>query len=86
MVRLWHRDGTLLKTLKAHRDEVWSVSFAPVGQMLASSSSDRTVILWNLNLDDLLRQGCDQVRDVLKTKPNVNQSDRNLCDGIGTQN
>jgi len=86
MVRLWHRDGTLLKTLKAHRDEVWSVSFAPVGQMLASSSSDRTVILWNLNLDDLLRQGCDQVRDVLKTKPNVNQSDRNLCNGIGTQN
>jgi len=56
-----------------------------VGQMLASSSSDRTVILWNLNLDDLLRQGCDRVRNELKTNPKVNQSDHNLCDRTGTQ-
>jgi hypothetical protein len=41
--------------------------------------------LWNLDLEDLLVRGCDRLRDYLKTNPNVSQSDRTLCDGIGTQ-
>ncbi|HEY9603763.1 MAG TPA: hypothetical protein V6C85_19265 [Allocoleopsis sp.] len=46
-VKLWRRDGKLLKTLQGHSGTVWSVSFSPNGQMIASGSQDRTVKLWN---------------------------------------
>jgi WD40 repeat protein len=89
-VKLWRIEGSELHTselhtFEGHTDAVNSVSFSPDGQMLASASTDGTIILWNLNLDELLVQGCDWLRDYLKTNPNVSESDRHLCDGIGTQ-
>ncbi|PSB27838.1 NB-ARC domain-containing protein [Stenomitos frigidus] len=35
-------------TLTGHTDWVWSVSFSPKGKTLASSSSDRTIKLWDV--------------------------------------
>ncbi|EGJ34372.1 WD-40 repeat-containing protein [Moorena producens 3L] len=48
-VKLWHRDGKLLRTLVGHSSYVNSVSFSPDGQLLATGSADGTVKLWNLN-------------------------------------
>ena len=90
-VKLWTRDGTLLKTLEGHENKVVGVAFSPDGKKIVSGSDeDGTAILWNweedLNLDRLLEYGCDWVRDYLKNKTEVEQSDRQLCDGIsGTQ-
>ena len=84
-VKLWSIEGSELYTFQGHTGTVNCVSFSPDGQMLASASTDGTIILWNLNLDELLVQGCDWLRDYLKTNPNVSESDRHLCDGIGTQ-
>ncbi|MBD1807125.1 TIR domain-containing protein [Microcoleus sp. FACHB-SPT15] len=87
-VKLWNRDGTLIATLIGHDAEVYHVSFSSDGKTIASASRDNSVILWNvenLNLDDLLVDGCNWVRDYLKTNPNVKQSDRQLCDSVGTQ-
>jgi WD40 repeat protein len=47
-IKLWSRDGRLLRTLPGHQDAVWSVSFSPNGQLLASASRDRTVKLWRV--------------------------------------
>lgn len=83
MVRIWHVDGTLLKTLKNHRSEVSSVSWSPDGQMLASASADNRVILWNLNLDEMLIQGCNSVRDYLHNNAHLDRRDKRVCEGIG---
>lgn len=83
MVRVWHVDGTLIKSLKHHQAEVKSVNFSPDGQMLASVGADGKVILWNLNLEEILVQGCQVLRDRIHHKPNISPRDRRLCDGIG---
>ncbi|HEY9671607.1 MAG TPA: WD40 repeat domain-containing protein [Waterburya sp.] len=84
-VKLWTIEGSELYTFQGHTGTVNSVSFSPDGQMLASADSNGTIILWNLNPDDLLLRACNWLRDYLKTNPNVSESDRHLCDGIGTQ-
>ena len=90
-VKLWTRDGNLLKTLEGHENKVVGVAFSPDGKKIISGSDeDGTAILWDweedLNLDRLLEYGCDWVRDYLKNNTEVEQSDRQLCDGIsGTQ-
>jgi WD40 repeat protein len=84
-IKLWNREGKLLHILRGHNLAVNSVSFSPNSQNIASVSKDGTVILWNLDLDELLVCACNWVRDYLKNNPNVSESDRTLCDGIGTQ-
>ncbi|WP_341732926.1 hypothetical protein [Microcoleus sp. EPA2] len=40
------------------------------------------MILWNLNVDNLLVEGCNLTRNSLQVKSVLNESDRHLCDGI----
>ncbi len=61
-INLWNRKGKHLKTLKGHKDEVYSLSFSPHNnsQLIASASKDKTVKLWkedkngNWNLETTL--------------------------------
>ena len=48
-VRLWDVDTqTLIHTFTGHTSQVNSVIFSPDGKTLASSSSDGTILLWDL--------------------------------------
>jgi WD40 repeat protein/uncharacterized caspase-like protein len=79
-IKLWNTsDSTLLKTLLGHPGKVNSISFSSDGKALISAGEDAGVKLWNLDLDDLKRRGCLQIKDYLQNNPNVNQSDRNIC-------
>ena len=41
-------DGSLVATCSGHKGSIWSVDFSPIEQILATSSRDGTVKLWNL--------------------------------------
>jgi WD40 repeat protein len=83
---LWNLQGKQLAEFKGHQGWVWSVSFSPDGQYLATASGDGTARLWRIeNLDQLLARGYEWLRDYLTTNPNVSESDRHLCDNIKIQ-
>ena len=55
-VSLWDAaNGELLKVLEGHTEKVTSLAFSPDGSLLASGSSDDTVILWNVETGEQLR-------------------------------
>ncbi|WP_413161290.1 eIF2A-related protein [Capilliphycus salinus ALCB114379] len=51
-IKLWNKNGKLLKNLKGHQDTVWCINFSPDlspdRQILASASKDKTVKIWSL--------------------------------------
>jgi WD40 repeat protein len=50
-IKLWHRDGQLLRTLQHESMGIWSVKFSPDGQTLVSGHNDGSVQLWRLDED-----------------------------------
>lgn len=48
-------DGTLIETLKGHKDTVFCVAYARDGKKFASGSLDKTVIIWTNKLEGLLK-------------------------------
>lgn len=49
IIRLWHANGTLQRTLNGHHEPVNCVTFSPNGKLLMSASDDETLRLWNIN-------------------------------------
>jgi WD40 repeat protein len=47
LVKLWSRDGRLLKNLIGHTDRVLAVDFSSDNQRIATASADKTIKLWN---------------------------------------
>jgi len=77
-VRIWSIDGKFMQVLSGHQSSIIGIRFSQDGKTLISVSSDGMVKFWNFDLDDLLTQGCDWLRDYLKTNPEVDETDRHL--------
>ncbi|MEG5172817.1 nSTAND1 domain-containing NTPase [Microcoleus sp. B3-D7] len=78
-------DGKLLTTAGYKGNPSWirSISFSPDGKLLATAGDEGNPKLWRIeSFDELMERGCDWVRDYLKNNPNVEKSDRHLCDEI----
>ncbi|MEG3895005.1 MULTISPECIES: WD40 domain-containing protein [unclassified Microcoleus] len=48
-VQIWHQDGRLIRTFKAHIAPVLGVAIGPDRQLIASGSGDLTIKLWQRN-------------------------------------
>lgn len=47
-IRLWSvADGSLIKSLRGHRDSLYAARLSPDGSLLATAGYDRDVLLWN---------------------------------------
>ena len=77
-VKLWSIDGTLLTTYERFGSS--DVSFSPDGKSIASGDSD-SILVWDFDLNKLLKRGCNEAHDYLKNNPKA-ESDRYLCDDI----
>ncbi|MEC4894834.1 MAG: AAA-like domain-containing protein [Oscillatoria sp. PMC 1051.18] len=54
-IKLWQRDGTLLKSWQAHAAGISQVIFSLDGQTLISSSMDKTIKFWDIsNLEEFV--------------------------------
>ncbi|MEH2169423.1 MAG: hypothetical protein V7K41_22745 [Nostoc sp.] len=76
-VKLWSLDGTLLTTFERFGSQ--NVTFSPDGKSIASGGDRASV--WDFDLNQLLKRGCDEAHDYLKNNPKAG-SDRYLCDDI----
>jgi len=91
-LNLWELDGNLIATIQGHGGDINNISFSPDGKVIGITEEYPTgegnlgyipsVTFWSRDLDSILRSGCNLLSDYLKTNPNVNESDKRLCNGI----
>lgn len=65
--------------LKRSTNTINSVSISPNGQLIAAADTRKRVTIWNFDLDLLMKESCDWLKDYLETNPRVDPNDRNLC-------
>ncbi len=85
-IKLWNLEDKELKMrLTGDGDVVRSIDWSPDSKWLASGGNGKTVLLWNLELlelDRVISHGCEWARGYLENNPNVDKSDRHLCDDV----
>jgi WD40 repeat protein len=81
-VKIWDLEGNLLQDLRDHRSitpeansdpMVFDARFSNDSKMIASSDFNQNIILWNIDLDSLLKHGCSWHRNFLENNLNVNK-------------
>ncbi|MFN6569543.1 AAA-like domain-containing protein [Dendronalium sp. ChiSLP03b] len=84
IIKLWQiSNGSLHYSLHGHKSAIRKVNFIKNNILVSVSAGlEKTVILWNLQdieLDKLLKNGCNWVRDYLNNNPSVNKTNKHIC-------
>ncbi|MHC5914697.1 MAG: nSTAND1 domain-containing NTPase [Nostoc sp.] len=86
VARLWDLQGRQLAvfTTSFKNLKIIGAFFSPNNRQLATLEDDGTVKLWQIeSFEDLIQRGCNWVQDYLKNNPEVEKSNKDLCNGIG---
>ena len=75
-IKLWDAaTGREITNLGKVLDSINSVSFSSDSKTIVAPSNDGTYIVWNFDLDDLLKRGCDQLQRDLHNLKEIDRSD-----------
>ena len=78
-IKVWDAAGKELTTLRGHKDWVSNIAFSPDGKTLASTSHDRTMRMWNLELAMKL---ADQVKQTATKLSTNKEAAQKAADGL----
>lgn len=79
-IKLWDiKDGSLIKTLQGHVSQINSIALSNNEQSILSADEQQGLYWWNLDLDNLLEKGCNDIGNYLKYNSSVAKSDRDIC-------
>ena len=69
-IKLWDVETkTQFATISEHEGEIWGVSFSPDSNTLIGTGWGNGHILWNFDLNTLMRSGCTWIGDYLGSHP-----------------
>ncbi|NET38100.1 MAG: TIR domain-containing protein [Cyanothece sp. SIO1E1] len=86
-VKIWHWDSGLVTNI-AIPNELRGGTFSPDNKRLLIGDEYRIVIRDLEEVTDieaLVTRGCDWVADYLRTNPNLDKEERQLCEGVGSE-
>ncbi|MEA5420511.1 NACHT domain-containing protein [Spirulina sp. CCNP1310] len=86
-LQLWSRDGELLQEWEGDQGQLMGVVWDRDGSRIATAGADGSVVLWSVDLDDLIGQGCHWLADYLRYNPTartqsavkINGQSQTLC-------
>jgi WD40 repeat protein len=78
-VIVWSMSGRELARFNSDsKGNIWSLQFTRDGKWLVAAGMD-SVTRWNLDLAELMQQGCRALNAYLSSNPNVSDQDKQLC-------
>lgn len=78
-VIVWSMNGRELARFNSEsKGNIWSLQFTRDGKWLVAAGMD-SVTRWNLNLAELMQQGCRALNAYISTNPNVSEQEKTLC-------
>lgn len=78
-IHLWNREGQELIRFESIEDTFIDADFSPDGRNVVAASKDSRVVIWNLELENLLNQGCDWLANFNQNKSNSTSIDYSIC-------
>ncbi len=82
-LQFWQLDGTYLGSLTGHQAPVTQLHWHPQEKAIATLDQNNQLILWNLDLDELLQKSCRLlIYGDLGIPADQRQGDRQLCTAL----
>ncbi|MEM7712401.1 MAG: caspase family protein [Cyanobacteria bacterium P01_A01_bin.68] len=84
-LKLWNLKGELLHSFTNPEYSSQKLVFRADGKQIAIDGAAGTIKFLSLELDEVMKRGCNWARDYLTNNPNLSEEERKICVGIDTK-